>query len=101
MKMNRPLMIKLREHFRWSQKDAAKASGISTQAYSRAECGYGIHRRTADRIIESFRRKLREMERRPLAPLEEVREDLERLERASDDGVTAATIDAVAVGDEF
>ena len=96
MKMNRDLLIKLRQHFRWSQKDAAKAAGISTQAYSRAECAYGIRPASADRIIQAFRRKLAEMERRPLAPLEDVRDSLERLEKASDDGVTMSTIDAMA-----
>lgn len=61
-----------------NQKDAAAALHISSQALSRAECGYGLQRRTADAIIRGYRDRLQEMESEP-SRFARIRQDLESL----------------------
>jgi len=63
MKMERAELIRLRKQCDWTQVEAAKYCGISSQAYSRAECGYGIRQETAQAIKTGFQMKLREMEK--------------------------------------
>ena len=63
MKMDRAELIRLRKQCDWTQVQAAKYFGISAQAYSRAECGYGIRSETGEAIKTGFQMKLREMEK--------------------------------------
>ena len=63
IKMDSVELIRLRKQCDWTQKQAAKYFGISTQAYSRAECGYGIRSETGQAIKTGFQMKLREMEK--------------------------------------
>jgi DNA-binding XRE family transcriptional regulator len=78
MKLDRHRLFRLRKYFHWTQEDAAKAAGVSTQAYSRAECGYGIRKRTAEAIVNSFQRQLSELEQKP-NPIEGFKADIHEL----------------------
>ena len=89
MKLNRDRLIRLRRHFNWLQPEAARAAGISTQAYSRAESGYGIRPSTASAIIGAFRRQLERQ------TAEEIMQALEEIV-PQDETASTSTVDAVA-----
>jgi transcriptional regulator with XRE-family HTH domain len=78
MKLDRHRLFRLRKYFHWTQEDAAKAAGVSTQAYSRAECGYGIRKTTAEAIVHAFQRQLSELEQKP-NPIEGFKNDIHEL----------------------
>ena len=100
MKLDRDRLIRLRRHCQWSQFEAAEAADVSTQAYSRAECGYGIRRTTAYAIIAAFREKLEELESSRQDLEAALRDDLAGLvvdeRKPKNTTVSMVTLDAVA-----
>jgi transcriptional regulator with XRE-family HTH domain len=78
MKLDRQRLYRLRKYFHWTQVEAANQAGVSTQAYSRAECGYGIRKTTAEAIVHAFQRQLTKLEQNP-DPIEGFKNDIQEL----------------------
>ena len=75
MKFDTKALLRLRRRFGWRQEDAARACGISSNAYNRAETGGSVRQTTADAILERFREEAKREAERPSKDIDALEKD--------------------------